>query len=425
MISQRKIILSGISNNIGEFAKGKLSIVNKSEDVRTIKKGNIAIIKKKSFGSDSLQVVYSSIKHGASGIILEEGSLTDHGVIAAKELHIPMLITKDMVNLGNHEKEYILFKTEVYDGGIPPRIKLSLPSSHLKTHHKVKLNLGFPLTLRLYPEIADLVDGVAFCRLEFTLMEILGGLHPKIFLENNSLQILSKKLSLALKPLVFAFKDKPVWFRTDDFSAEQLLEMKGGKRYESRELNSMMGWRGIRRSIQEKTLLKAQFGALKILINEGYKNIGVFPPMAICLAEYKEWLKIAHSCGLEKGARFGLMVETPAAAITIQDFIPFISFVVFGTNDLTQFTLALDRNNPKTQTLFDERNPAVLYLLKSVINACRKKDIETSIGGQAGSDVAFLSLMLDYGISGTSVNPDLDSITNVRSYIHSYEKKRK
>lgn len=422
MIPSNKIVLSGVSNNISEYAKGKLQIIGKLEDTKKIKKGDIVYIKNKSFKSDSLFVVYSSIKHGVGGVILEKGGKIDHGIVAAKELHIPMITTSTSLDhLLFPGQNYTLIKENLYKGSYPlKRIKYR-KSKNLETNHKVKLNLGFSLTLRLYPEIVKIADGVAFCRLEFSLLEILEGVHPNIFLRKNSSEILSKRLMQTIEPIVSAFGDKPVWFRTDDFSAEQLLEMEGGKRNELKELNSMMGWRGIRRSIQDHSLLIPQFKALKSLLDKGYKNIGIFPPMTIDISEYRAWLKIAFACGLDKGIKFGLMVETPAAALTIKKFIPYISFVIFGTNDLTQFTLALDRTNPRISHLFNENNPAVLSLLKYAIKECKKHNIETSIGGQAGSDIPFVSKMLNFGISGTSVNPDLETIDKIRKHIYAYE----
>jgi pyruvate,water dikinase len=115
------------------------------------------------------------------------------------------------------------------------------------------------------------------------------------------------------------------------------------------------------------------------------------------------------------------MVEAPAAALTIEDFVQDIQFVVFGSNDLTQFTLAIDRNNPHLIEMFNEKEKAVLKLMKMVIDVCNRYNIETTIGGQAGSDEEMVDILLSYGISGVSVNPDPWTVDRVRRFIESKE----
>ncbi|GBE56194.1 phosphoenolpyruvate-protein phosphotransferase [archaeon BMS3Bbin16] len=101
------------------------------------------------------------------------------------------------------------------------------------------------------------------------------------------------------------------------------------------------------------------------------------------------------------------MVETPASAIIIEDMIKKgLDFISFGTNDLTQYTLALDRNNERVAKYFTEKHPAVLKLIKDVIVACNKHGVETSICGQAGSDPEVVKKLVGYGITSVSANPD-------------------
>ena len=100
------------------------------------------------------------------------------------------------------------------------------------------------------------------------------------------------------------------------------------------------------------------------------------------------------------------MVETPAAALTIEKFVPHISFVVFGTNDLTQFTLALDRGNADAQYLYNDLDPAIFSQIKRVIGACRRNRVQTSICGQAGSKLEMVEFLFRKGINSISVNAD-------------------
>ena len=116
------------------------------------------------------------------------------------------------------------------------------------------------------------------------------------------------------------------------------------------------------------------------------------------------------------------MVETPAAALIIEDFIAEgLDFVSFGTNDLTQYTLAIDRNNENVADLFTEQHPAILKLLERVIKECNKAGVKTSICGQAGSIPSVVEKLVELGI--TSVSANTDAVALVREVVARVEKK--
>jgi len=106
--------------------------------------------------------------------------------------------------------------------------------------------------------------------------------------------------------------------------------------------------------------------------------------------------------------RLGIMVETPAAVQMIKEFCAEgINFISFGTNDLTQYMLAVDRGNEQVQDLYNEMHPAVLYQLEFVIRVCKKNNVETSICGQAGSKKEMVKFLVERGIDSISVNADV------------------
>lgn len=426
IFNQSSILIEGKSNGVSQVVSGQLILLSSLRELSKKIAGKIVIISKKAYTGDSLFLVFSCIKNGARGIVLESTNY-DHGIIATKEIGIPTLIISDYkkIPFNNSVKETFTLKdNKLLLGNYPiPQKSVTNDMKKISTKHKVKINLGFPLTVKLHPELAQLSDGVGFCRLEFSLLEVLRNIHPKKYIRTYSYKKLVDELAISIEPIVKSFQDDQVWFRTDDFSSDQLLYMDGGREYELKESNVSMGWRGIRRSILQTDLLRAQFDAINKIVKKGYSRIGIFPPMTISIDEYNTWLKIANSCGLQdKSVSFGLMVETPAAALTIKDFVEKISFVVFGTNDLTQFTLGVDRLNPKLTKLFDENHPAVLKLLKYVIKQCNKNKIETYIVGEGTSNLSLLKYLLDNGISGVSVSPEAGTITNTRKYLHLYEK---
>ena len=116
------------------------------------------------------------------------------------------------------------------------------------------------------------------------------------------------------------------------------------------------------------------------------------------------------------------MIEVPSAALTMEEIAKRdISFISFGTNDLTQLTLGLDRNNERIQKYFDEMHPAVLKLIKYVIDVCKEHDIETSICGQAANREDMVRTLVRFGIDSISAN--IDSVQRIRNVVLSEEKK--
>jgi pyruvate,water dikinase len=218
---------------------------------------------------------------------------------------------------------------------------------------------------------------------------------------------------------------KPVIVRTLDMRTDEYRNLEGGEK-EPKEANPMMGWHGIRRDLDQEQLFRAQVRAFKILVKErGLNNLWVMLPFVISWEEVYKAKEIIKSEGLIPGKdiKFGIMVETPAAALTIEDIIKNagIDFISFGTNDLTQLTLGVDRNNEMVQKLMDEGHPAVVKLISRVIKICRKYGVYTSLCGQAGSRPDYAELLVKLGIDSISVN--VDAIELVRETVIRMEKK--
>ena len=190
------------------------------------------------------------------------------------------------------------------------------------------------------------------------------------------------------------------------------------------EHNPMLGWRGIRRGLDQEELLRAEFKAIKKLVEEGYTNIGTMIPLVIRPEELRKAKEIALEVGLKPhvDVKFGIMVETPASALIIEDFIrEGLDFISFGTNDLTQYTLAIDRNNERVAKLFSEKHGAVMKLIEMVIKKCREAGVETSICGQAGSYPDVVDKLVRFGITSVSANPD--AVELVRETVARTEKR--
>ena len=147
-------------------------------------------------------------------------------------------------------------------------------------------------------------------------------------------------------------------------------------------------------------------------------------PLVISVEEIKKSKDILREFGLEpqKDIEFGVMIETPASVQIIEEICKEgIDFISFGTNDLTQFTLAIDRDNARVAKLYSEKHPAVLRQIKYVIDTCKKYDVETSICGQAGSDPEMAEILVKMGID--SITANVDAVHKIRNIVARIEKK--
>jgi pyruvate,water dikinase len=119
---------------------------------------------------------------------------------------------------------------------------------------------------------------------------------------------------------------------------------------------------------------------------------------------------------------WGVMIETPAAALSIEELAAEgIDFASFGTNDLTQYTLAVDRNNGNVADRFDELHPSVLRLIQHTIEVCREHDVATSICGQAGSKPDMVDFLVETGVSSISAN--IDAVRDVQHEVKREEQR--
>ena len=264
-------------------------------------------------------------------------------------------------------------------------------------------------------------DGVGLVRLE--IMIAAGGMHPAEYVRQGRVQEYVNLLKEGIGKIAKAFSGKPVWVRCSDIRTDEYRNLQGGEK-EPRETDPMIGWHGIRRLLDEPEILRAEFQAIRELHYAGMKNVGVMLPFVIRAEEVKEAKKIMREVGLEpcRAIEFGVMVETPAACWIIEELCrEGISFVSFGTNDLTQLTLGIDRNNERIAPLFDEMHPAVLGEIAKVIKACQKYHVKTSICGQAGSRSEMAEFLVHQGVDSISAN--VDAIDEIRRVVARTERK--
>jgi pyruvate,water dikinase len=155
----------------------------------------------------------------------------------------------------------------------------------------------------------------------------------------------------------------------------------------------------------------------------GYDNVEVMFPLVNDVEDVLRARSIMEEVGIDPQKRtWGVMIETPASALCVDEMAGAgIDFASFGTNDLTQYTLAVDRNNENVADRFDELHPAVLDLISQVIETCREHDVDTSICGQAGSKPRMVQHLVNEG--ATSISANIDAVRDVQHEVKRVEQK--
>ncbi len=413
-VKDSEILLKGLAASPG-IASGYVKIIFNLNELDKIEKGDILVTT-----MTNPDMVIAMEK--ASAIITNEGGSTSHASIISRELGIPCIVGTEHAT--EILKDYQLITVDggnglIYQGKVKIEEDIQEEVKHYDTITKIKVNLDLPNQAERAARFNP--DGIGLIRIEFIIAE--NGVHPNKYIKNNDYEGYIDILVNGLSKIAENFKEKPIWVRTSDIRTDEYKNLEGAEE-EPRENNPMIGWHGIRRGLDEPDLLKCEFTAIKKLHEQGYKNIGVMLPFVISVDEVKKAKSIMREIGSEplKEISFGIMIETPAAALIIEDLCKEgISFISFGTNDLTQTILGVDRGNEKLQSLYNEMHPAVLKAIKHCIEIAKKYNIETSICGQAGSNENMAELLVKYGIDSISAN--IDAVNKIRNIVHLTEKK--
>jgi len=388
-----ELISEGLAASPG-IASGVVKIVHSMDDLGKIKQGDVLVTK-----MTNPDMVVSMQK--ACAIVTTEGGVTAHAAIVSREMGIPAVVgAENALDVLTDGQEITVdgFKGKIFNGRAENKLVEVLPIVETKTKIKVLLDLP-QFALRAAKSKAD---GIGLVRLEGLIAT--AGKHPLAYEKEGTLSDYKEMLKKGLLEIANTFIGKPIWVRTSDIRSDEYSNLKGAPK--ETEKNPMLGDHGIRFSLKHSEILKAELGAVKELADKGHK-FGVMFPQVISVDEVKKAKEIFKSLNINN-VQFGVMIETPAASILIKDICEEgIDFVSFGTNDLTQYTLAIDRGNENVQYIYDEMNWAVLKQISRVIRECKKHKIETSICGQAGSKKEMVEFLVRQGIDSISVNADV------------------
>jgi len=389
-----EVLLSGLSASPG-VASGNIKIIHDLAELGKIKKGDILVTK-----MTNPDMVVTMQKSAA--IITDEGGITSHAAIVSREMGIPAVVGTGNATEKLKEGEVVTVDGnagKIYEGRGETKLAEVLPAVPTKTKIKVIVDL---------PEFSERaakasVKGIGLTRIEGIIAS--SGKHPIAFKKEGKMEDYIQVLHDGLKKIALPFEE--IWIRTSDIRSDEYRHLEGAVK--EVEGNPMLGDHGIRFGLRHPEILKAELTAVKELADEfPNKKFGFMFPQVIDVKELKEVKRIAKDeVGMPSNIRMGVMIETPASVQVINDLCgEGLDFVSFGTNDLTQYTLAIDRNNPDVQYLYDEMNPAILNSLSYVIRRCKKYGVETSICGQAGSRPEMVKFLVEQGIDSISVNAD-------------------
>jgi pyruvate, water dikinase len=416
-LEEGKVLVKGETASAGVYT-GKVKIIKDASELDKIEKGDILVTR-----MTTPDMVPAMQKAGA--IVTNEGGMTCHAAIVSREMGTPCIVGTEIATKTLQTGQLVTVNAShgvVYEGEVKCKIEkkeVSKEHSKIITATEVKVIMDLPDLAK--KAAATGADGVGLVRLEIMISN--GRIHPAEYIRKGREQDYIDLLKEGIGKIAKAFNDKPVWVRCSDLRSDEYRNLQGGDK-EPKESDPMIGWHAIRRLLDEPKILKAEFQAIKELHDEGMKNVGVMLPFVIRTEEVKEAKKIMRELGLEPCQKidFGVMIETPASCWIIEDLCKEgISFVSFGTNDLTQLTLGIDRNNQRISKLFDEMHPAVLGEISKVIKTCQKYDVTTSICGQAGSRPEMAEFLVHQGVDSISANVDV--VDKIREIVAKTEKK--
>src|SRR3989344_1412768 len=360
-----KILLKGETASAGVYT-GPVKIVRDPSQLNKVQKGDVLVTT-----MTTPDMVPAMQRAGA--IVTNEGGMTCHAAIVSREMGTPCIVgTQHATDLLKDGEVITVHATRgiVYEGKIEVKEvkKEQVNISHgaeVVTATEIKVIMDLPdFAMKA---AATGADGVGLVRLEIMIAN--GGIHPAEYVRQKREEDYVHLLKEGIRKIAKAFVHKPVWVRCSDMRSDEYRNLQGGEK-EPHETDPMIGWHGIRRLLDEKKILRAEFQAVKELHDEGFDNVGIMLPFVIRVDELRRAKELMKEIGLEpvKDIDFGVMVETPAACWIIEDLCKEgISFVSFGTNDLTQLTLGIDRTNERMRKLFDEMHPAVLGEIAKVI----------------------------------------------------------
>lgn len=428
--------------SVGEMiGAGEANIILDVHDIGKFQKGHVLV-------TDMTDPDWEPIMKIASAIVTNRGGRTCHAAIISRELGIPCVVgtengtktiprNKDItVSCASGEKGY------VYEGKLDFTIEEINLEKIPVTKTKIMMNVGTPsqaFELSFLPN-----DGVGLAREEFIINSYIK-IHPLALINydemkknpdndevirkideitegyENKKEFFIEKLAHGVATIGAAFYPKDVIVRLSDFKSNEYANLIGGRSFEPKEDNPMIGWRGASRyySPKYRDAFALECLALKRVREDiGLTNVKIMIPFCRTVEEGKKVIAEMEKYGLKRGdnsLEVYVMCEIPSNVILVDEFSEIFDGFSIGSNDLTQLTLGLDRDSELVSSIYDERNAAVKKLISQVIAGAKKNRRKIGICGQAPSDFPdFAEFLVEQGIDSISLNPDTVIKTKIK-----------
>ncbi len=415
-----ELLVSGLGASPG-IASGGVSIVGKLDQLDKVGEGDIIVTEM------TTPDMVPAMKR-AAGIVTDEGGMTSHAAIVSRELGCPAVVGCGNATATLEDDQRITIdgdKGTVTEGQRDTGderepIEDARPKTPVKpmTATEVKVNVSIPEAAER--AAATGADGVGLLRMEHMILST--NKTPAKYLEDHGEDAYVNEIVEGVRGVADEFYPRPVRVRTLDAPTDEFRQLQGGED-EPDEHNPMLGYRGIRRSLDRPDVFAHELEAFARLYEMGYDNVEIMFPLVNDAEDVIRARNLMVESGIDPEKRtWGVMIETPASALGIEAMAEAgIDFASFGTNDLTQYTLAVDRNNENVADRFDELHPAVLQLISETIGTCREHDVDTSICGQAGSKPRMVQHLVNEGVSSISAN--IDAVRDVQHEVKRVEQK--
>ncbi|WP_418282358.1 phosphoenolpyruvate synthase [Halorubrum sp. DTA98] len=417
------VLVHGLGASPG-IVSGAVRVVTKLDHLDQVQDGDILVTEM------TMPDMVPAMKR-AAGIVTDEGGMTSHAAIISRELGVPAVVgtgsaTRDLKDDQNItlDGDKGTIRSGIDEEAEPAEefepVEAARPQTPVKpmTATEVKVNVSIPEAAER--AAATGADGVGLLRIEHMVLAL--GKTPEKYIADHGERAYQNELVDGIRGVADEFYPRPVRVRTMDAPTDEFRELEGGDG-EPVEHNPMLGWRGVRRSLDKPDVFQQELAAFSRLFEMGYDNIELMLPLVNDAADVEAATIQMREAGIDpERETWGVMIETPASALRIEELANAgIDFASFGTNDLTQYTLAVDRNNEHVADRFDELHPAVLTLIADTIETCRELDVDTSICGQAGSKTEMVEFLVEEGVSSISAN--IDAVRDVQHEVKRIEQR--
>ena len=410
-------------------ASGNVRLVKDGRHLSEFKPGEVLV-------ADTTTPDWEPVMKTAAAIVTNRGGRTCHAAIVARELGIPAVVGAEHATETLHNGEPVTVSCaegaigRVYEGLVPFHKLITDVTGLQRPATHIMVNLGNP-ELAFQTSLLP-CDGVGLARMEFIINEHIkvhpmAVLHPERIVDQaerarvqalwagypDGASYFVEKLAEGVGTIAAAFYPRPVIVRLSDFKSNEYAALMGGRDFEPREENPMIGFRGAARYIHPAYAEGFALECLamrKVRETMGLTNLKLMVPFCRRLDEARRVLDAMAAQGLRRG-QAGLevyvMCEIPNNVLLIDEFSELFDGFSIGSNDLTQLTLGVDRDSAIVAESFDERDPGMLKMLKMAVEGARRNKRHSGICGQAPSDhVEIAQYLVELGIDSISLTPD-------------------